>query len=58
MRLNRFAKNVLVKVPKMVAFSQNYPTDITVDFPEDMDARNIMYEEDYFDSRGNLASVC
>ena len=47
--LNRFAKNVLVKVPKMVAFSQNYPTDITVDFPEDMDARNIMYEEDYFD---------
>ena len=47
--LNRFAKNVLVKVPKMVAFSQNYPTDITVDFPEDMDARNIKYEEDYFD---------
>ena len=47
--LNRFAKNVLVKVPKMVAFSQNYPLDITVDFPEDMDARNIKYEEDYFD---------
>lgn len=47
--LNRFAKTVLTKVPKMVAFSQNYPTNITVDFPEDMDARNINYEENYFD---------
>lgn len=46
--LNRFAKTVLTKVPKMIAFSQNYPDDITVDFPEDMDARNIKYEEDYF----------
>ena len=47
--LNRFAKAVLVKVPKMVAFSQDYPSDITVDFPDDMDARNIKYETNYFD---------
>ncbi len=47
--LNRFAKTVLTKVPKMIAFSQNYPTDITVDFPEDMDARNIRYEDNFFD---------
>ncbi|RKU14180.1 hypothetical protein C6501_08445 [Candidatus Poribacteria bacterium] len=47
--LNRFSKTVLTKVPKMVAFSENYPSDITVDFPEDMDARNIKYAEDHFD---------
>ena len=47
--LNRFVKALHVKVPKMIAFSQNYPSDITVDFPEDMDARNIKYEANYFD---------
>ena len=33
----------------MVAFSENYPSDITVHFPADMDARNIKYKENYFD---------
>ena len=47
--LNRFAKTVLTKVPKMVAFAENYPSDITVDFPEEMDARNIKYAEGHFD---------
>ena len=47
--LNRFAKAVLAKVPKMVAFSQDYPSDITADFPNDMDARNIKYKANYFD---------
>ena len=47
--LNRFAKSVLVKVPKMVAFSENYPSGITTDFPDDMDARNIKYKANYFD---------
>ena len=47
--LNRFAKTVLVKVPKMIAFSENYPLGITADFPDDMDARNIKYEANYFD---------
>ena len=47
--LNRFVKALHVKVPKMVAFSQNYPKGIITDFPEDMDARNIKYEANYFD---------
>ncbi len=46
--LNRFAKVMLAKVPKIVAFSLNSPPDITVDFPEHMDARNIEYAENYF----------
>ena len=37
--LNRFVKALHVKVPKMVAFSQNYPKGIITDFPEDMDHR-------------------
>ena len=47
--LNRFVKALHVKVPKMVAFSQNYPKGIITDFPEDMDARNIKYKANYFD---------
>ena len=47
--LNRFVKALHVKVPKMIAFSQNYPSDITVSFPEDMDARHIKYKANYFD---------
>ena len=47
--LNRFAKTVLAKIPKMVAFSEYYSSDITVDFPEDMEARNINYAEGHFD---------
>ena len=47
--LNRFAKAVLTKVPKMIAFSQSYPHGIITDFPEDMDARNIKHSAHYFD---------
>lgn len=47
--LNRFAKALLTKIPKMIAFSQNYPTGITAEFPEDMDAREIKYESHSFD---------
>ncbi len=47
--LNKFAKTVMTKAPKVIAFSNNYPSDITVDFPEDMDARNIKFEEGFFD---------
>ncbi len=47
--LNRFLKALSVKVPKTVEFSQNYPSGITTNFPDNMDARNIKYEADYFD---------
>ena len=47
--LNRFAKTVLVKVPKMIKFSENYPSGITTDFPDNMDARNIKHKANYFD---------
>lgn len=47
--LNRFVKALSVKVPKIVEFSRNYPSDITINFPDDMDARNIRYEANYFD---------
>ena len=47
--LNRFVKALRMKVPKMIEFSRNYPIGITADFPEDMDARHIAYESNYFD---------
>jgi DNA modification methylase len=47
--LNRFLKALHVKGPKIVEFSQKYPSGITVDFPNDMDARNIRYKVNYFD---------
>lgn len=47
--LNRFAKTVLDKVPRMLAFSQAYPHGITADFPADMDALNIRYDVNSFD---------
>ena len=47
--LRKFVETVLVKVPKMIEFSQNVPQDITVNFPEDMDARNIKYDTGTFD---------
>ena len=47
--LKKFAKSVMTKVPKIIAFSKNYPSDITVDFPENMDARGIEFGEGYFD---------
>ncbi len=47
--LKKFVETVLVKVPKMIEFSQNVPQDITVNFPENMDARNIKYDAGTFD---------
>ena len=47
--LRKFVETVLVKVPKMIEFSQNVPQDITVNFPENMDARNIKYSPEVFD---------
>ena len=47
--LNRFVKALEVKVPKMLEFSRNYPPDITVEFPGDMEARSIKYKANHFD---------
>ena len=47
--LRKFVETVLVKVPKMIEFSQNVPQDVTVSFPENMDARNIKYDAEAFD---------
>ena len=47
--LKRFMKAFEVKVPKMIEFSRNCPSDITTEFPTDMDARNIKYGANYFD---------
>lgn len=47
--LNKFVKALEVKVPKMLEFSRNYPSGITVNIPEDMDARDIKYKPNHFD---------
>lgn len=47
--LRKFVETVMVKVPKMIEFSQNVPRNITVNFPENMDARNIKYDAGVFD---------
>lgn len=46
--LKKFAKVILISVPKMIEFSQNCPLGIRVSFPDTVDARNINYQ-DYFD---------
>ncbi|MBI4707576.1 MAG: site-specific DNA-methyltransferase [Candidatus Omnitrophica bacterium] len=46
--LKKFAEVILLNVPKMIEFSQNCPMDTRVSFPDEMDARNINYN-DYFD---------
>jgi DNA modification methylase len=47
--LKKFAEVILINVPKIIEFSEKCPKDIDVIFPEDMDARNIRYEENRFD---------
>ena len=47
--LRKFVETVLIKIPKMIEFSQNVPQNITVNFPENMDARNIEYPPEDFD---------
>ena len=47
--LRKFVETVLVKAPKMIEFSQNVPQGVTVNFPANMDARNIKYDTGTFD---------
>jgi len=47
--LKKFTETILVEIPKVIEFSQICPWDIKVGFPDDMDARNIKYEDSTFD---------
>ncbi len=47
--LTKFAEAVLLNVPKMIEFSERCPSEIKVEFPENSDARDIKYSDNYFD---------
>lgn len=47
--LRRFARALLVGLPKMLEFSRRCPKGVSVAFPDDMDARSIGYQESTFD---------
>lgn len=47
--LKRFAEVVLRNTPKMIDFSQVNAKNVSVLFPNDMDARHIKYKDDVFD---------
>jgi DNA modification methylase len=47
--LTKFAEKVLVNIPKMNEYSTYCPRGINVIFPEDCDARDIRFPDDYFD---------
>jgi hypothetical protein len=47
--LKKFAEKILIEIPKMIQFSQISPQEIKTIFPDNMDARNITYTENYFD---------
>ena len=47
--LRKFTEAVLINIPKMIDFSRSCPSNISITFPENMDARDIKYEEGTFD---------
>ncbi len=47
--LKKFVEAILVGTPKMIEFSKMVPEHIDVILPENMDARDIKYNDDYFD---------
>ncbi|MFB3897099.1 MAG: hypothetical protein ACE14V_12430, partial [bacterium] len=47
--LKKFAETIMVNTPKMIEFSKRFPKHIKIAFPDDMDARNIKYADNYFD---------
>ncbi|MBD3182696.1 hypothetical protein GF312_10410, partial [Candidatus Poribacteria bacterium] len=47
--LRKFAEAILINIPKITEFSRLCPDNIEVTFPDNMDARNIKYDEDTFD---------
>lgn len=47
--LQKFTESILINIPKAIEFSQLCPKGIKTVFPEDMDAKNIIYEDESFD---------
>jgi DNA modification methylase len=47
--LKKFAETILVNVPKIIEFSNIYPENTSVAFPDNMDARSIKYNDCFFD---------
>ena len=47
--LQKFIKAMDTNVPKMVTFSETCPRDIEVEIPQNNDARQIMYPDEFFD---------
>lgn len=47
--LTKFAEAILINVPKMIDFSMQCPQNIKVELPEDNDAKDIKYPDEYFD---------
>ena len=47
--LKKFAETMLMNIPKMIEFSQLYPSNIDITFPVNMDAKNIQYPANHFD---------
>ena len=46
--LTKFTEAILINVPKMVEFSKQCPPKIKVQFPEDQDARDMKFPDNYF----------
>jgi DNA modification methylase len=47
--LKKFAERILIEIPKMIQLSQIYPSDIQTMFPDNMDAKNLNFADNYFD---------
>lgn len=47
--LKKFTEAILFNIPKMIEFSHLYPPNIKVIIPNDMDARDIKFEDNVFD---------
>lgn len=47
--LKKFVRAVLLNVPRIISFSEKVPQGFYVQFPSDMDARNIKYPDETFD---------
>jgi DNA modification methylase len=47
--LQKFTAKLTINVQNMIKFSEKYPSGINTIFPENMDARNLNFSDNYFD---------